>query len=342
MGADLIDLRVRGRWHPRTVIRRLLCCAPLALALGCIDERPAPADAAVTDVAVVTDVSTAIGTPAVVDAGTPDAKTVERGPMSIALDGDPNGLTWDAASGTLFIADDDNNRILRWQDAAGFLTPVALPAIAPDLVGLGQLLLLRDGTLLVIRFGGGTAGAVIAVRPDGTAANIPGLDVTRRSLGLAVAADDTLYVSYFLRIAGGARVGSVARLTLNGTEAEVLPMLRKPVGIAVLGDDLLVADQDQNQLLRAPRTGGTPSLFATVMSPDLLTVTPDGTVFVGSTTGNVYRVSADGSSVTVFQGGFQQTRGLAYDAVHRRLFVADHDATPADGTTHRLRILPVD
>ncbi len=312
----------------------------VTLALGCIDERPAAVDAAVPDVATVADVPVT-DVPAV-DAGTPDAGTVERGPVSITLDGDPNGLTWDAASRTLFIADDNNNRVLRWRDGTGFLDPVALPAIAPELAGLGQLLRLRDGTLVVIRFGGGTAGAVIAVRPDGTAANVPGLDVMRRRLGLAVAADDTLYVSYFLRVAGGARVGSVARLTLNGTEAEVLPMLRKPVGIAVLGDDLLVADQDQNQLLRAPRAGGTPRLFATVMSPDLLTVTPDGTVFVGSTTGNVYRVSADGSSVTVFQGGFQQTRGLAYDAENRRLFVADHDATPADGTTHRLRILPVD
>lgn len=318
-------------------------CCLLAVALcapACIDDRPATADAATADAPVV-DSPVVTDAPAV-DAGV-DAGSVERGPTSVTLDGDPNGLWWDSATSTLFIADDNGNRILRWQDGAGFLSPVALPTISPELAGLGQVLRLRDGTLVVARFGGGTAGAVIAVRPDGTAANVPGLDPMRRRLGLAVAADETLYVSYFVRAAGGARVGTVARLTLNGTEAEALPMLQKPVGIAVVGDDLLVADQDQNRLLRAPRAGGTaPTLFATVMSPDLMTVAPDGTVFVGSTTGNVFRVSADGSSVAVFQGGFQQTRGLAYDPEHRRLFVADHDATPADGVTHRLRILPVD
>ena len=314
----------------------------LAGATACIDDRVA----ASADAAPSTDVIAASDAPqptdvAVVDAAV-DAGSVERGPISITVDGDPNGLCWDTASSTLFIADDNGNRLLRWTDRDGFGAPLALPDIAPDLVGLGQVIRLRDGTLLVVRFGAGTAGAVVAVRPDGTSANIPGLDPMRRRLGLAVAADDTIYVSYFLRVAGGARVGSVARLTLNGTEAEVLPMLRKPVGIAALGDDLLVADQDQNQLLRAPRAGGAARLFATVMSPDLLTTTPDGTVFVGSTTGSVFRVSADGSSVTAFAAGFQQTRGLAYDAANRRLFVADHDASPADGTTHRLRILPVD
>lgn len=61
-------------------------------------------------------------------------------------------------------------------------------------------------------------------------------------------------------------MGSVARLTLNGTEAEVLLMLRMPVGLAVLGDELLLPDQDQNPLPRAPRASGAPRRFTTMAS----------------------------------------------------------------------------
>ncbi len=55
------------------------------------------------------------------DAGATDAATdvVIPTSTSLAIDGDPNGLYWDATSSTLYVADDGNNRILTYTDAGG-------------------------------------------------------------------------------------------------------------------------------------------------------------------------------------------------------------------------------
>jgi hypothetical protein len=99
-----------------------------------------------------------------------------------------------------------------------------------------------DGTLVVVRIGHGKAGDVAFVRSDGTAGIVPGLKQDRRRIGLALAADGNLYVSYFVRVSNGT-VGSVARPTLDGTEREVIGALQKPVGVLAVGDALFVSDQ---------------------------------------------------------------------------------------------------
>jgi hypothetical protein len=50
-------------------------------------------------------------------ADTASATPADRGPTTVTVDGDPNGLWW--SDGVLYIADDDNNRILSWTDADG-------------------------------------------------------------------------------------------------------------------------------------------------------------------------------------------------------------------------------
>ena len=67
---------------------------------------------------------------------------------SIALDGDANGLYWNAQSSTLYIADDGNNRILHCSTDswAGITTYANLPAASASGPGLGQLIPLRDGS----------------------------------------------------------------------------------------------------------------------------------------------------------------------------------------------------
>ena len=72
-----------------------------------------------------------------------------------------------------------------------------------------------------------------------------------------------------------------------------------------------------------------------------MTAGPNGSLFTGGTTGEVLQIAADGT-VTTFASGFQEVRGTAYDAVNKRLFIADHDPDESDGITHKLRILPVD
>jgi DNA-binding beta-propeller fold protein YncE len=285
--------------------------------------------------------STSSGNPA--DGGTSaEGGAVDRGPRTLPFEGDPNGLYWDDSQQTLYVADDNGNRILRWTDAAGFSLVAELPAASPQGAGLGQVVRTSDGTLVVTRFGGGSAGDVVFVPPGGEPKVVPGLDRERRRIGLTVASDGQLYDSWFLRLSTGDRAGSIGQLALSGAEPEVLTGLKKPIGVLAVGADLFVSDQELGQVLKAPRSN--PKAFtvlATVASPDLLAAGPDGSLFTGSAGGNLYRIAASGAA-SVFQSGFQQVRGVAYDPGHRRVFVADHDADESNGVSHVLHVLPVD
>ncbi|XXF74910.1 hypothetical protein P2318_17705 [Myxococcaceae bacterium GXIMD 01537] len=274
--------------------------------------------------------------------GPTDAGSVERGPKLLAIEGDANGLWWDDASQTLYIADDNGNRILQWRDEGGFSLVTDLPAASEQGAGLGQVVRTQDGTLVVTRFGYGTVGDVVYVTPSGEAKLVPELNAQRRRMGLTLAADGRLFDSWFVRLSTGARAGAVGELKLSGSEPEVITGLKKPVGVLAMGSDLYVSDQDLGQILKAPQSN--PSAFtvlANVAQPDLLGAGPDGSIFTGSAGGNVYRIAASGAA-SVFQSGFQQVRGVAYDPTNRRLFIAEHDANESDGVSHALHILPVD
>ncbi|HND31633.1 MAG TPA: hypothetical protein PKY30_21220 [Myxococcota bacterium] len=262
---------------------------------------------------------------------------VDRGPTTIPVDGDPNGLWW--ADGKLTIADDDNNRILQWTDSAGIGLVGDLPAAAAEGAGLGQVIVLDDGTHVVPRFGYGTTGDVVTLSAAGVGAVVPGLDVEHRRIGLALGKDEAIYVGWFVSGDAG-RVGAVSRLDLAGTETEVLGNLGKPVGIFVWEEQIYVADQDAGELLVAPLADpAAVQVLAQVEAPDLLCGGPDGSLFTGGA-GEVRQISAEGT-VTTLSSGYQSVRGVAYDADHQRLFLVDHDIDDADGTTHFLHIIPV-
>lgn len=267
---------------------------------------------------------------------------VERGPKVFPIEGDPNGLWWDDSTQTLYLADENGNRILKWSDADGFALVKELPTASPEGAGLGQLVLVANGTLVVTRLGYGTTGDAVSVSSWGDAQVVPGLDPMRRRIGLTVAKDGKMFDSWFVHLATGAHVGAVGELSLIGTEPEVITGLKKPVGVLAVGEDLFVSDQDLGQILKAPRSNPSAyTVFATVAAPDLLAEGPDGSIFTGSTGGNLYLITASGAA-SVFASGFQEVRGLAYDSAHRRLFVADHDSNESDGVSHVLHILPVD
>ncbi|MEO8877342.1 MAG: hypothetical protein ABI461_17235, partial [Polyangiaceae bacterium] len=264
------------------------------------------------------------------------ATNADRGPSTIALDGDANGLLWDDASQTLFIADNDNNRILQYTDAAGISKVADLPpTTASQGPGLGQLARTSDGTFLVTRFGFGVNGDVVIAKADGTSSAIPGLDPTRRRIGITVAADGTIFDSYFTK-GSAADLGAVAKLTLDGSETQVVGGFQKPVGLAAIGDSLYISDQDLGQLLVAPSTTQSAAIvFAQLPNADIVCAGPNGSIFSGGSDGNVRQISASGAT-TVFAGGFQAARGVAYDPTNHRLFVADH------GTNDAIQIRPVD
>ncbi len=76
---------------------------------------------------------------------------VERDPKAIPLDGDPNGLFWDAESETLYIADDQNHRILKYRDGEGVSLAVALPDAPPKSTHMGKALGRRSSWLALAR-----------------------------------------------------------------------------------------------------------------------------------------------------------------------------------------------
>lgn len=264
---------------------------------------------------------------------------VDRGPRTMAIDGDPNGLWWEASEQTLYIADDNGNRILRWTDAAGFSLVANLPAPSAQGAGLGQLVRTSDGTLVVTRFGYGTAGDIAFVTPAGDAHVVPSLDPQRRRIGLTIAPDGRLFDSYFVRVASGTAVGAVAQLDLAGTETDVVMALQKPVGVLALADHLFISDQTLGQILQAPLSApGSFTVLATLTGPDLLAPGPNGSVFTGGASGTVSRIDSAGQ-VSVLVSGLLSARGVAYDADHARVFVAEHDPNNVANT---IRILPAD
>ena len=268
-----------------------------------------------------------------------DTVPADRGPTTVTIDGDPNGLWW--ADGMLYLADDDNNRVLKWTEADGIGLVGELPEASSDGAGLGQLVVTDDGTIVVTRFGYGTSGDVVTVAADGTGSVVPGLDAERRRIGLAIADDGTIYDGWFVSGDAG-RVGGVSELDLSGGETDVMPDLGKPVGVFASGDTLYVSDQDAGEVISAPLSDPSDiSVFAQVDYPDLICAGPDGSIFTGGSDGDLRQIGADGS-VTTLASGYQEIRGVAYDAENTRLFFVDHDGDDSDGETNYLQIVPVD
>ncbi len=250
---------------------------------------------------------------------------------TLALDGDPNGVYWDSSTSTLYIADDGNNRILSYTDAAGITKYADLPAAPAMGPGLGQLIRLTDGTLLVTRFGYGTTGDIVDIAPDLTTTIIPKLDVAKRRIGLAQSPDGTIYDTYFVKNGTG-YVGAVATVTLAGVETDIVTGLAKPVGVLVTGDKLAFDDQSNNALYATPLASpGALTQTAQLPAADLLCDGPNGSLFSGGADGNVRAIDASGA-VTVFATGFAQARGVAYDAKNGRLFIANHVGTVGQNT----------
>ena len=124
-------------------------------------------------------------------ASAPRARPDAAAPRDLDIEWDANGLLWDDG---LYASDCTGDRVLRWDDASGW-TIVA--TLAPDgKPGLGQPARLRDGGLLVPRFGHGERGGLAVIAADGRVTALPGLAPARERLGTAVAADGRVFVAY--------------------------------------------------------------------------------------------------------------------------------------------------
>lgn len=294
---------------------------------------------------------------ATLDSSVDDAGGITRGPKSLDFDpagnGDPISMLWNDAKQILYIADNKNNEIWSWTDAAGFkkLTKVVADPVADDAgrTNLGQIVQLANGTLVVPRFGFGAVSTILYVDPvTGDAGTVPGLAANRKRTALAVGAADQLWGGYFFTPGDG--LGVVTKDSLTD-ETDYATNFEKPVGVLVHDGKLLVSDQQRGIIYALPldgsqAAGGPYDVFANVPSCDALTSGPNGSVFTGQ-----FRPLADGGPLQVRQafadGGVQvihadsgvsKPQGVAYDKTNKRLFVADSNGS----TIRTIKILPID
>lgn len=279
---------------------------------------------------------------------------VDRGPTTIPVAAKLNGLFWDAGESRLYLGDDDANAIKAWDGGEKFSVAAALPAMEPGQRStLGQLARGPGGALYITRFGFGSYGTVLAAPKTGPAAGLEGLDPTRRRISLVTTPDAQLLDGWFRGGTAGSASGHISELTVQGSQAserELITGLNKPVGLAVVGDQLFVADQGAAQVRvyslaavrQQPATAADGRLIATFTPADgldLMAAARDGTLYVASGRGALYRIHPDGA-VKSLVSGWPGIRGLALDAENRRLFAA---VAPADEkSTSTIRIVPLD
>ncbi|HMG54172.1 MAG TPA: hypothetical protein VK601_11830, partial [Kofleriaceae bacterium] len=174
---------------------------------------------------------------------------------------------------------------------------------------------------------------------DGAATALTGLDPARRRVGLAQDTAGTIYSAYFVGGRGKPPTGGVATVTIAGaaaTETEIASGFHKAVGVVATPTAVFVADQTDRAIFRIAVPGYAVSKLAEVPAVDLLAMLPDGDLLTGGGP-TISRITQRGEVSTLPGGGFEQVRGLAYDAAGKRLFVIDHSVTV--GLPDKLRIL---
>lgn len=258
----------------------------------------------------------------------------------------PAGLWWDAATNSLYLANDGGQQIVRWrEDLSSFVVATNLPQIAPASGGLGQLIKAKDDSWLVTRFGFGMAGAILSVDPNNDVTSVAGLMTMRQRVGLTQAADGSVYTGWFLTVNKLPAMGTVSKVALDGSgETDLVTGIGKPAGVLALGDQLYISDQLAGVVLKTPLASpGTTTTFATIAGADALAAGPNGVIFAASSTGSVWSIASDGTPTSVHDG-YKALRGVAYDADHKRLFVAEPDRGSPDGgaAMPMLHVLPID
>jgi len=255
-------------------------------------------------------------------------------PYELDVQAEPNGLHWRGDLGQLFIADDDNNRILTRSESgqAGVFAEIPSPSMDPGSDGLGQIDFDPQGNLYVPRFGfdDPTLGGVFRVAPDGTPTQLPGLAADLRRVGLDHDSG-VLYVATYNKDSEGVFVGWISAVDPeSGGETMIVGGLEKPVGILALGGKLYVGDQPTRKIysvdLDDPAlvlltdevvaldqfepSGADDNFFALAYDEQLMT-------------GYVYRVNVNGTFTIAAQGAWEP-RGIAFDGVSR-IFVSERD-----------------
>jgi hypothetical protein len=267
------------------------------------------------------------------------------------VDARPNGIALRPTDGTLFITDDKTSAVLSSNHGESFVPFASIPAVAEQGVSLSQIAFADSGSLLVERFGFGSASAIFDIHGSGPAVPISGIDPARRRLGLTVIGDGKLLSSWFIKAGKAPPRGGVSLVTYDpsthvAVERDLLAGLGKPVGMAVKGDTLFVADQDQNLIVKASlgalsSTSGPATSAATlahIHGPDLMAIDDSGALYTKCNPTGLCKVAPDGT-VSVIANDFQDARGVAIDSGRHVLYVVDR-AHSASGTSY-VRTIPL-
>lgn len=238
---------------------------------------------------------------------------------TIVLDFAPSGLLYDRAERALYIVDARAPRILRWSEGEG-VRPFAMLSADVDPLRLGQRARWRDQTFLVPRHGSGEHGAILICGGDG-AAELYGIDPTKKRIGIAVAPDGAIYSTYF-RECHGPHTGALALIDQGGAEVDLLPGLDKPVGVVATDAHVFVSDQTRGEVLIIDRRTNAISTRIAIAAPDALCTASGSELFVCTAKGEVLRIREDGA-IDALISGLERTRGIACDVEGERIFVAE-------------------
>jgi sugar lactone lactonase YvrE len=261
-------------------------------------------------------------------------KFIERTRPSISLAFEPGSL-WRGESRCLFIADNSNDRIWRWDPDHGLRLHAALPRSSTRPRRLGQIV--ADGDGLIVPCGRGGDGGLARISVDGSVSLVPDVDPRPIRGGLSRTADGRLVGVHHLD--EQKRGSGTASIIADDGERILLQGMTEPVGVIAVGDELFITDQEEDRILCLPLFDPTfTTVFATLPRPGVLTLGPSGTLLVASDSGSVYVVDAQGRAL-VLATGFETVHGIAYDG-DRRIFIAEcHWARAVrHGTLHVLEL----
>ncbi|MFM0673016.1 hypothetical protein [Paraburkholderia sediminicola] len=266
-------------------------------------------------------------------------------PQKITVSASPNGIAVRAADGAVFITDDQTNSVLSSLDGHTFAHYASVPAVAGQSNSLSQLSFADASTLMIERFGFGTASAVFSITGVDAIAALSGPDPARRRLGLISIGSNRLLSTWFVKIGSNPLQGGLSLITYDpaahtAVERDLLSGLGKPVGVAVSGDAVYVSDQANNDIVKSSLSallGGSQAVaptgtFVQINSPDLMAVDAGGKLYTKCNTTGLCRIAPDGT-ISVLANDFQDARGVAVDAPRGKLYAIDHAAS-ASGTSY--------
>jgi DNA-binding beta-propeller fold protein YncE len=272
-------------------------------------------------------------------------------PQRITLDARTNGIAIRPADGTIFITDDKTNSVLSSADGKAFKPFAAIPVVADQGNALSQVSIADGGSLLVGRFGFGTAGAVFDIGASGSVSPLSGTDPMRRRLGLAAIGTEKILSTWFVKNGNSPATGGLSLITYDvsthaASEHNLLTGLAKPLGIAVQGDTVFISDQADNMILKTSlsglinhaQPGGLNTKVIKINGPDLLTIDSNGTLYTKCNSTAVCRINPD-ESVAVIANDFEDARGVAIDPAHHVLYVIDRPKSADSAST--LRVIPL-